>query len=89
MKPLRLLQEILIVFALAAFGLIALPAIVFVVGQQLIGEYENGMGGFYEAIAAALAEGNVFAWTLVFSPYFVFQLVRFSLWLRHQRKAVN
>ena len=85
MKPLRVLQETLIALALAAFGLICLPALVFVVGQQLIGEYDSGMIGFYEAIAAALAGGNVFAWTLVFSPYFVFQLIRFSLWLRHHR----
>ena len=83
------MKEALIVLALLAFGLICFPALIYVVGQQIIGDYEGGMISYYEAIAEALAAGNGFAWILVFSPYLGVQLLRFGLWVRRQRPDVN
>ena len=89
MKPPRTVKESLLALALLAFGLICLPALIFLVGRQVVGEYENGMLDLYEAIADALIDGNGFAWILVFSPYLTVQLLRFGLWLRRQGRIAN
>jgi hypothetical protein len=89
MSSRRPLKELLIALALLAFGLICLPALVYVVGQRLLGDYEAGIAGFYEATANALAGGNTYVWILVLSPYFTIQLVRLGLWIRRQRPHVN
>jgi len=89
MKPPRTIKETLLALALLAFGLFCLPAMVFLVGQQLVGEYENGLLGLYEAIADALISGNGFAWILILSPYLTVQLIRLGMWLRRQRQTAN
>jgi len=89
MKPPRTVKELLLALALLLCGLVCLPPLIFIVGQQLVGEYENGLLGLYEAITDALVDGSVFAWILILWPYLTVQLFRFSLWLRKQRHAVN
>jgi hypothetical protein len=88
MKPPRTLKEMLLALALIAFGLLCLPALIYVVGQLIIGEYEAGFAGFYQAIGTALAAGNRYAWMLILSPYLVVTLIRLWLWLRRQRRSV-
>jgi len=80
---------LLIALALLAFGLIALPALVYVVGQQVVGEYADGIAGLYSAIAAALKSGNLYAWILVLSPLLTVQLMRFWVRLKRSRTKVN
>lgn len=89
MKPPRTIKEALIALALFVFGLICLPFMIYLVGQQVVGEYENGLIGIYQAIGDALAQGNGFAWLLVFSPYLTVMLLRFGFWLRRQRRTAN
>ena len=89
MKPPRTIKETLLALALLAFGLICLPALIYLVGQQVVGEYQSGSLGLYQAIGEALIEGNVFAWILVLSPYLTVQLLRFGFWLRRQRRTAN
>lgn len=89
MKPQRTAREALLALGALAFGLICLPALVFLVGQRLVGEYEAGLSGFYEAIGAALAQGRWYAWMLVLSPYLILLLLRFAFWLRRNRQAVS
>jgi hypothetical protein len=89
MKPPRTLKETFLALALLAFGLFCLPALIFLVGQQVVGEYENGLLGLYEAIADALISGNGFAWILIFSPYLIVQLFRLTFWLRRQKQTAN
>ena len=78
-----------IALGLVAFGLIGFPAIIFVVGQRLIGDYEAGLLGYYESLANALASGNPFAWILIFSPYLGIQLFRLLFWLRKAGRDVT
>jgi hypothetical protein len=87
MKPPRSLKEALIALGLIAFGLIGLPGMVYFVGTQIIGEYELGILGLYEALADALASGSLAAWFLILSPLFVVQLWRLARWLRSQKEA--
>jgi hypothetical protein len=89
MKPPRAIKEALLAFGALAFGLICLPALIFLVGQRLVGEYEAGLVGLYEAIGTALTEGQWYAWVLVLWPYLTLLLLRFSLWLRRHRRAVS
>jgi len=89
MKPPRTLKESLLALALLAFGLICLPALIYLVGQQIVGPYDDGMLGLYEAIGNALIAGNLFAWLLVFSPYLTIVLIRLGLWLRRQRRTAT
>jgi hypothetical protein len=89
MKPPRTIKETLLVFFLFALGVFALPAFVYFVGLQVVGDYEAGLPAFYESIGDALTSGNPFAWLLVLSPLLSIELVRFWLWLRRQRPGVN
>ncbi|HUF72536.1 MAG TPA: hypothetical protein VMR74_06530 [Gammaproteobacteria bacterium] len=89
MKPPRTVKEALLALAALAVGLIGLPAMVYLVGQLLVGEYEAGLPGFYQAIGAALTDGRWHAWMLVLSPYIGIQLLRFVYWLRRNRRAVS
>jgi hypothetical protein len=84
-----LAREALLALGLVAFGLIALPALVYLVGQRVVGEYSEVMAGFYAAIGDALVAGNLFAWILVLSPYLCILLIRCCFWLRPSRKTVN
>jgi hypothetical protein len=88
-SPARAARELLLALGLTAFGLIGLPLLVYLVGQQLVGEYPDGMAGFYSAIGDALVAGRGFAWVLILSPYLCVQLVRFCFWLRPSRPTVN
>ena len=76
MTPGPAIREIFLAVVLVAFGLIGLPPLILLVGQVLIGDYAQGLPGFYEALAGALAGGHVFAWLLVLSPYLTVQLIR-------------
>lgn len=89
MNRTRALRELLLALGLVAFGLIVLPALVFFVGRQVVGEYPDGISGLYAAIGNALAAGRAFAWFFVFSPYLCVLLVRLLLGLRPARQTVN
>ena len=89
MKPPRAIKEALLALGAIAFGLICLPAMIFLVGQRLVGEYEGGLPALYQAIGTALTEGKWYAWVLILWPYLTLLLLRFSLWLRRHRRAVS
>jgi hypothetical protein len=72
-------REVAIAAAALGFGLLVLPFAIYVVGQQLIGEYvDDGAGpmDLAEAIWSDLLALQLPAWVLVLSPYLVVQLVR-------------
>jgi hypothetical protein len=85
----KAVREVLLALGLVAFGLIVLPALVYLVGQRVVGEYPDGLGSLYAALGDALIAGNVFAWVLVFSPYLSVVLIRLFLALRAPRQTVN
>lgn len=75
-------REALLLAIFGGFGLLALPALVYLVGQVLLGEYRPGagMGVFYADFYGHLAAASPWAWALVFGPYLAIQLLRL-LWL--------
>ncbi len=71
-------REIAIAAGSLAFGLIALPFAVYVVGQRLLGEYaaDNGALGLAENVWRDFLSFRPQAWILVLSPYLTVQIVR-------------
>jgi hypothetical protein len=63
-------------------GLAVLPALVYQVGQVLLGPYrtDGGMGAFYSDLYGHLSALSPWAWTLVLGPYLAVQFLRL-LWL--------
>ena len=79
-------REAAIAAALFAFGLLALPFAIYVVGQRLLGEYGEGAGplALAENLWLDLLALRLPAWLLVLSPYLTIQLARAvrSVWRR-------
>jgi hypothetical protein len=75
-------RELLVLIVFGGFGLLVLPALVFMVGQELLGEYRPGAGTgeFYADLYRYLGNMEPFAWLLVLGPYLGVQLLRL-LWL--------
>jgi hypothetical protein len=71
-------RELAIAAGLLAFGLIALPFAVYVVGQRVLGEYDEGAGALdlAESLWLDLLSFELPAWILVLSPYLTIQLAR-------------
>lgn len=70
--------ELMLAAILLTFGLVALPAAVYWVGQFVVGGYESeaGLAGLVGAIWDGLGQGHIAAWILVLSPYVTVQLLR-------------
>jgi hypothetical protein len=75
-------REALLLAIFGGFGLFVLPALVYLVGEQLLGEYrpDGGMGTFYADLYGHLAGLSGLAWMLVLGPWFAILLLRL-LWL--------
>lgn len=71
-------REVAIGAALLAFGLFLLPAAIYVVGQQIFGEYspDGSVFALAEQLWADLLSLQPLAWLLVLSPYILVQLIR-------------
>jgi hypothetical protein len=75
-------REALVLAACFGFGLLVLPALIFLVGGQLLGEYRPGAGmaAFYADLYTQLAAMSPWPWLLVLGPWLAVQLLR-ALWL--------
>jgi hypothetical protein len=71
-------REAAIAASLLAFGVLALPFAIYVVGQRLLGDYADGAGPLVlaENIWLDLLTLRLPAWLLVLSPYLLVQLAR-------------
>jgi hypothetical protein len=74
----RLRFEIIFASALLAFGLFALPALIYWVGGTLLGPYgDNGsLSRFYVDFFGDLAEPSARAWLLAVGPVLLISVVR-------------
>lgn len=80
--PSWLRRELAWLSVLLAFGVLVLPAIVYAVGVQLLGEYrpDGGLGLFYRDLYAAAGEPEPWAWLLLGGPYLGVMALRL-LWM--------
>lgn len=84
--PAAVKRELVVAASLVGFGVLLLPAAVYVVGSQVIGEYpaEGGIAALTVDIWSSAVRGNLSALILVLSPYGVVQLLRLArhMWRR-------
>lgn len=76
-------KELALFLGLLFFGLVLLPIAIFLVGQQVFGEYGGaGFTGFFNALGGSIRDGNWVAWFLILAPYLAWQTVRLTalLW---------
>jgi hypothetical protein len=72
----RLRFELILAGVLLAIGFGLMPLAVFLVGQQILGDYGGGLGTFYGDLYAALGRGERGAWILLTSPLIGIELLR-------------
>jgi len=70
--------EIFLAGGLLLFGLLVLPALIYLTGTLLLGEYSGGthLGSFLGDFTRDLAGGSARAWSLVVGPYVLVQVGR-------------
>jgi len=74
------IRESVVFLYLFAAGLLVLPALVYLVGKSIFGEYGGtGFGAFYGVLHSGLLGGDLAVWLLVLTPYIVWQLLRLTL----------
>jgi hypothetical protein len=69
--PHRVRRELIWLAVLIPLGFLALPAAIYLVGVELLGDYrpDGGMGRFYSDLYAALGAGDPWAWLLLSGPW--------------------
>ena len=87
MSPSRfsLLKELLIALCVSFISLLALPALIYLVGGRLFGVYEGGLAKFYANTFANLALPMTSAWALVATPGISCLLLRIMNFLARPR----
>lgn len=74
----RLRTEALLAVGLLVFGVAVLPALIYLTGVVLLGDYPGGthIGSFYGDLLRDLSSGSGRAWALVAGPWLLVQLGR-------------
>ncbi|MBT8100168.1 MAG: hypothetical protein KJO82_10475 [Gammaproteobacteria bacterium] len=75
----RTLRELALFLGLLLFGLVLLPVSVYLVGEEVFGEFAGaGFGEFFRTLSGKLRDGNSAAWFLVLSPYMALLVLRLT-----------
>lgn len=84
-------RELIVAGVLIAIGLLVLPVAVYLVGQEVVGDYESDAGliGLLGQIWLDFVSLEPGAWLLVLSPYAIVQLLRFALLVKRRRRDVT
>ena len=71
-------KEVFLALACILFGLLLLPALIYMVGAQLLGAYGGGphIGSFYGDYFRNLVAGTGRTWFIVLSPYLFLMIMR-------------
>jgi hypothetical protein len=84
--------ELILASLLLALGLFVLPALIYWVGNALLGPYGTGpathLGTFYADFFGDLASGSIRTWCLALGPLIVISLVRL-IFLRRPDESVE
>jgi len=90
MTDTTLRRELTIAAAMLGFGLFVLPFAIYIVGQQLIGEYDPnaGVGSLYEHIWTDFLALRAAAWILILGPYVSVLLIRGIRRVWRRKRAV-
>lgn len=67
------------------FGFLGLPALIYVVGTQILGRYaggDHGLGSFYNAFFQDLGHGRANTWALALGPFVLLSILRLIFFRR-------
>lgn len=83
-------RELTIAAAMLGFGLFILPFAIYIVGQQLIGEYDPnaGVASLYEHVWTDFLSLRAPAWILIVGPYVTVLLIRGIRRVWRRKRAV-
>lgn len=74
-------RESALFLCLMLFGLLILPAAVYLVGKSVFGEYGGtGFSAFYGTLHRSIRDGELAVLFLVSSPYLIWQFTRLTIW---------
>ncbi len=78
----RIKTEGLLFLGLIALGMWLVPALIFLVGNLILGPYGDfdTLASFYIDLFGSLLVGRGIAWLLVSSPYLFLSLIRLLIW---------
>ncbi len=72
-------REAAVLLGLLFVGLVLMPFGIYLVGQEVFGEYGgHGYGDFFGALSGKIRNRDADAWFLVLSPYLAWQFVRLA-----------
>ena len=85
------LKEAALFFGLLFLGFVLMPIAIYVVGQDLLGDFGgHGYGDFFGTLSGKIRAGDAIAWFFVLSPYLAWQVLRLTLFAwRATRPPVN
>ncbi len=73
-------REAAVLLGLLFVGLVLMPFGIYLVGQEVFGEYGgHGYGDFFGTLSGKIRNRDAVAWFLVLSPYLAWQFVRLVL----------
>jgi hypothetical protein len=75
----RAKKEVALLLGLLFIGLVVMPFVTFIVGEQLFGAYGgHGYSDFYGTLSGKIRTGDLVAWFLILSPYLAWQTARLT-----------
>jgi hypothetical protein len=79
----NLKTEVLLLLGLVALGMWLVPALIYLVGSEVLGPYGEiqTISAFYLDLFGFLIAGRGIAWLLVTSPYLFLCVIRLLAWL--------
>jgi hypothetical protein len=81
-------REIALFLVLLLAGIVAAPIGIYLVGQQVFGEFGGyGYADFYGTLSAKIRGGEAVAWFFVLSPYLLWQTVRLTRYGWHRSNS--
>ena len=73
-------KEAALFFGLLFCGFVLMPIAIYVVGQEVFGDYGGyGYADFFGTLSAKIRSGEPVAWFLILSPYLAWQILRLTL----------
>jgi hypothetical protein len=87
----RLRRELILAGICLILGLVVLPALIYLVGTQLLGVYGGGphIGSFFGDFFRNLLSAAPRTWFIVFAPYVLLWMLRLVFWPWGGKKSTN
>lgn len=84
------LREAALFLGLLFVGLVIVPVPIYLVGQNVLGEFGgHGYGDFFGTLSSRVRGGDLVAWFFILAPYLAWQVLRLTLRAWHVANKVH